>query len=95
MNRMIFLPLVFFLFVLFACTSALKPATRDQVPRISKETLLGMIDDPGLFILDARYGRDWQRASRKIRHADRIETDEIDSWEGRYQTDQRIVLYCA
>jgi rhodanese-related sulfurtransferase len=54
-----------------------------------------MLDDPTLILLDARYGKDWRRSDRKIRNAERLDASEVDSWEGRYAPDQKIIIYCS
>ena len=81
--------------LLFSCTSTLQPDSGEMVRWIGKEELLAILANPALILLDARYGKDWKRSDRKIRNAERLDASEVDSWEGRYPLDQKIVIYCA
>ncbi len=92
--RVIAAMLVMFLF-LAACSALIPPGDMDKITWTSMEELLAMLDDPTLVLLDARYGKDWNRSDRKIRNAERLDASEVDSWEGRYAPDQRIVIYCS
>lgn len=80
---------------LAACSALLRSDDTGKVAWTSKEELLTLLDDPTLILLDARSGKDWKRSDRKIRNAQRLDASEIDSWEGRYAPDQKIVVYCA
>ncbi len=92
----IFLPITLIILSLIAaCALHGRQDADSSVRWITKEALLASLDDSGLILLDTRYGKDWKRAERKIRHAERLDASEIDSWEGRYPSDTRIVVYCA
>jgi hypothetical protein len=80
---------------LVSCSALIQPADIGKVTWTSREELLVMLDDPTLILLDARYGKDWRRSDRKIRNAERLDASEVDSWEGRYAPDQKIIIYCS
>ncbi len=82
-------------FSLAACSALMPSGDMDKITWTSKEELLSILDDPALILLDARYGKDWKRSDRKIRNAQRLDASEVDSWEGRYTPDQKIVIYCS
>ncbi len=67
----------------------------DNVPRISIKELNEIIESPDLVVLDVRIGRDWNNSDRKVVGAVRVNPRRINSWAGDYQTDRKIVLYCA
>ena len=66
-----------------------------EVPRMTKEELKAMIDNPELVILDVRSGRDWKSSESKIKNAIREEPRKADSWADKYDKSNTFVLYCA
>jgi len=67
-----------------------------DVPRISREELKSMLNDPGVLILDVRTAGDWNNSKTKIQGAVREDPDKsAKSWAGKYSKDRTIVLYCA
>lgn len=67
-----------------------------EVPRISKEELKSMLNDPEVIILDVRTPGDWNESKTKIQGAVREDPDKsAKSWAGKYSKDKTIVLYCA
>jgi predicted sulfurtransferase len=69
---------------------------RAEAPRITKEELKALLDDPNTIIIDVRQEGDWQQSDRKIKgavHEDPM--NEEESWAGKYPKDKNIVLYCA
>jgi len=95
MGGRVLAPVLALFLSLVACSALLRPDDSGKVAWTSKEELLTLLDDPTLILLDARYGKDWKRSDRKIRNAERLDASEVDSWEGRYALDQKIVIYCA
>jgi hypothetical protein len=67
----------------------------EEVPRMTKEQLKIMLDDPNVVILDVRAGRDWKESERKINGAIRENPKLFESWGHKYSKDNTIVLYCA
>jgi rhodanese-related sulfurtransferase len=66
-----------------------------EVPRMTKEELKAMIDNPELVIVDVRSGRDWKSSESKIKNAIREEPRKADSWGDKYDKSKTLVLYCA
>jgi rhodanese-related sulfurtransferase len=67
----------------------------EQAPRIPKEDLKAMLDDPNLVILDVRASNDWNRSGRKIEGAIREDPGAFESWAHNYSKDKTVVLYCS
>ena len=71
-------------------------SVEDSVPRISKEELKAMLDNPGVVIIDVRVGEDWKMADLRIKGAVREDPGEDPRiWAGKYSKDKTIVFYCA
>ncbi len=66
-----------------------------KIPVITKEDLKGMLDDPGVIIIDVRLEKSWRSSDRKIRGAIWEDPDRVDEWAGKYPRDKMIVLYCS
>jgi predicted sulfurtransferase len=67
----------------------------DEVPRMTKEQLNALLDDPDVLILDVRSSRDWSRSGRKIKGAVRENPKRFKSWAHAYSKEKTLVLYCA
>ena len=67
----------------------------EKVPVISKEELKGMLDDPGVIVIDVRVDGAWKSSSQKIKGAVREDFYEVKAWAGKYPRDKMIVLYCS
>jgi hypothetical protein len=67
----------------------------EEVPRMAKENLKGILDDPNVVVLDVRRSKDWNRSERKIKGAIRENPKLFDSWADKYSKDKTLVLYCA
>lgn len=67
----------------------------EEVPRMTKDRLKTMLDDPNVVILDVRAGRDWKESERKIKGSIRENPKRFESWAHTYSKDNTIVLYCA
>jgi rhodanese-related sulfurtransferase len=79
-----------------AIGSMLAPfAGADEVPRMTKEQLKALLDDPDVVILDVRTSRDWKGSEKKIKGAIRENPKGFESWAHKYPKDKRLVLYCA
>jgi hypothetical protein len=81
------------LFIMVIAMAAV--AAAEDVPRMSKEELKGMMDNPDLIIVDIRSGRDWSSSESKITGAVREEPRKADAWADKYEKDNTLVLYCA
>ena len=67
----------------------------EDVPRMTKEELKGMLDSPGLVLLDVRQDRDWDHSKFKIKGAERKDPGKFNSWKNQLPRDKTLVLYCA
>ena len=67
----------------------------EEVPRITKQELKPMLDDPAVVILDVRAGRDWKGSEKKIKGAIRENPKRFESWARKYSKEKTLVLYCA
>ncbi len=69
-------------------------AAASDVPKISKEELNAMLDNPDLVIIDVRRERDWKSSSLKIRGAVWEDFLDVETWAQKYPKNKTIVLYC-
>ena len=67
----------------------------EEVPRMTREELKTLLDNPEVVILDVRASRDWNRGERKIKGAIRENPRLLRSWAHKYSKDKTLVLYCA
>jgi len=67
----------------------------EDAPRIAKEEVKALLNDPNVAILDARLGSDWKKIDKKIKGAVRIDPLDVGAWAGNYPKDKKIVVYCA
>ena len=81
--------------MLMACNTWTRSAMSNEVPRMTKEELKAMLDNPSLVIIDVRAGTDWLRSDIKIKGAVRKDYNDVRSWATKYSKDGPIVLYCA
>jgi len=90
-KRLFIAPLLIFFVVGLLATFA-KSA---DVPRMKKDELKAMLDNPDLVIIDVRAEGDWKGDHSKIKGAIREDPDSVKSWAEKYAKDKTIVLYCA
>ena len=76
----------------FAAAAA---AATEDVPRITKEELKGMMGKPDLVLLDVRAGKDWDASEIKIKGAVRQDPSKFDEWKAKLDKGKTLVLYCA
>ena len=67
----------------------------DEVPRMTKEELKVLLDDPDVVVLDVRRGKDWSKSEKKIKGAVRENPKRFKSWAHQYSKEKTLVLYCA
>jgi hypothetical protein len=70
-------------------------AVAASVPRITKEQLRSMLDNPELIIVDVRTGKDWKASEYKIKGAVRVNPREVESWASQQSESKTFVFYCA
>ena len=92
MKKRLFINALFIFFTVVVLTTFAKSA---DAPRMTKDELKALLQNPDLVILDLRLGRDWKDSDLKIKGAFREEPDEIESWANKYSKDKILVLYCA
>ena len=90
-KRLFIAPLLIFFVVGLLATFARSA----DVPRMKKDELKAMLDNPDLVILDVRAEGDWKGDKLKIKGAIREDPDSVKSWAEKYAKDKTIVLYCA
>jgi rhodanese-related sulfurtransferase len=86
--------LVFIIFV-FTIGVFATFAMSKNVPRMTKEELKAMMDNPDVVIIDVRYGEDWTGSDIKIKGAVRENPADVESWADKYGKDKILILYCA
>ena len=84
-------PLLIFLVVGILATVAWSA----DVPRMKKDELKAMLDNPDLVIFDVRAQSDWKGDDSKIKGAVREDPESVKSWAEKYSKDKTFVLYCA
>jgi 3-mercaptopyruvate sulfurtransferase SseA len=70
-------------------------AQTEEVPRMTKEELKGMLGKPEVIIIDVRAKADWAGSKLKIKGAVREDPRKVASWMDKYSKDKIIVFYCA
>lgn len=66
-----------------------------EVPRMSRDELKSMLNDPALVLIDVRKDDDWNASQTKIKGAVRESGDKVVAWAANYPKDRTLVLYCA
>ena len=83
---------------IFNATSSLALAMGKgvEVPRISKEQLMAMMDNPDVIILDVRESESWKDSKNKIQGAIREDPEkDVQGWADQYSKDKTLVFYCS
>ena len=75
------------------CLLAFSVASAGNVPRMTPDTLNGLLGSPGVMILDVRSASDWNPAVSKIQGAERSNPKEIKNWADAYPQGVTLVLY--
>lgn len=66
-----------------------------EPPKISKEELRTMLDNPNVLILDVRIEGEWRASEKKIQGAIRENPEEVKLWLDKYPKDKTLVFYCS
>lgn len=85
---MVLMCLVFFVVTVAA-------AKVEKVPRMSKEQLKEMLNDPDVVVLDVRIDKDWKNSDVKIKGAIREDPKGVKEWAKKLDKKKTYVLYCA
>lgn len=67
----------------------------EDAPRIAKEEVKALLNDPNIAILDARIAPDWKKSDQRIKGAVRVDPHDVGAWAGNYPKDKKIIVYCA
>jgi rhodanese-related sulfurtransferase len=67
----------------------------EEAPRIAKEEVKALLNDPNVALLDARITPDWKKSDKKIKGAVRVDPLDVGAWTGNYPKDKKIIVYCA
>jgi predicted sulfurtransferase len=70
-------------------------AQTEEIPRMTKEDLKGMLGKPEVIVIDVRSKADWDGSKLKIKGAVREDPKKVASWMDKYSKDKVIVFYCA
>ena len=70
-------------------------AAAEEVPRMTKEQLKEMLDNPNVVIIDVRTGKDWSASDVKIKGAIREDSRQVKNWASKLEKDKTYVLYCG
>jgi hypothetical protein len=66
-----------------------------EVPRLNKEQVRDMLDDPQVHIIDVRLGPDWYGSDSKILGAVWQDPGKVNQWGPLLDRDVTYVIYCA
>ena len=66
-----------------------------NAPRISKEELKSMLDNPDVIIVDVRTGKDWKSSEYKIKGAVRVKLIDVEVFAATQSESKTFVFYCA
>ena len=69
------------------------PLGAQDVSRITKEELKGILSHPDVVVIDVRYSQNWQDSDLKIKSAIRGNPDIFSSWADQFQKDKTLILY--
>jgi len=70
------------------------PTTVEQVPRLTKEQVRGMLGKPDVVIIDGRYIKQYEQSDKKIPGAVFVNTENLEEFVKNYpQKDRTYILY--
>ena len=90
-------PHILVLFVLLVSILLLGGLARAQqdIPRMTKEDLKPLFENPDVVVIDVRAPVDWEKDSLMIKGAIREDPMNVASWMNNYSKDKGLVFYCA
>lgn len=93
MERKRYSLIVFILAAMFACPAIAIASGGDEIPRMTKEELKGLLGSPEVVILDVR----WEGGSAPERISGSVfqDPDKVASWASNFSKEKKIVLYCS
>ena len=69
------------------------PLGAQDVSRITKEELKGILGQPEVVVIDVRLSQNWQASDLKIKSATRGNPDNFSSWFDQFPKEKTLVLY--
>ena len=89
--------IIFAAWLVAAFAGLLPPAAAraGDVPRITVQELNKKLCTPDVILLDARAAGGWDKSTRKIKCAQRVDPDMVASWAGTLAKNKEIVIYCS
>ena len=94
--RTMILPIITFSLLCGPAQTALAMGKAPEAPRITKEQLLAVMENPDVVILDVREPGSWKDNQRKIKGAVREDPiKSVKTWAEKYPQDKTLVLYCS
>ena len=82
------------LMLCLAATNTIVPcASAQEVSKVTKEELKGMLGNPDVTIIDVRSGRGWDDSTLKIKGAVREDPGDVNSWMAKYPKGKTLVFY--
>ena len=70
-------------------------AASGEVPRMTKEELKPLLDNPDVIVIDVRKDKGWMTAETKIEGAVREEAGGARTWGQKYDKNKTYILCCA
>jgi len=70
-------------------------AAAQEIPKITKEEVKGMLENAEVIIVDVRLGKDWDGSKLKIKGAVREDPRKVSSWIDKYPKGKTLIFYCA
>jgi hypothetical protein len=83
-----------FTMIVFIC-SLLLSFKAVEAPRMDKDELRKLLDNPDVIILDVRTLSQWDQSDYMIKGAKRVDNFDSVDWEKAYPKDKTFVLYCS
>jgi rhodanese-related sulfurtransferase len=80
---------------LFSVLAWIPSVMAADIPRITKEELKAMMDNPTVIVVDVRTNPEWNMSKVKIKGAVREDATKVKSWIEKYSPDKTYVFYCS
>ena len=81
--------------LIFALVGCFQNVAMDtKAPKMAKEDLKLLLDNPELIVLDVRLAEEWKKSDRKIKGAVREDPEkDFKTWTSKYSRDKTLVFY--
>jgi len=81
----------------FVLTGCLQNVALDtKTPKMTKEELKALLDNPDVIILDVRVAGEWKKSDLKIKGAVREDPEkDYKAWASKYPKDKTLIFYCS